>query len=209
MGLGSRRLHEVSACHATGAHLAGMHIVAVLCSPPASRPASSSRPGPAGIILFMSVLLSIGVRESALFITSRADHKRAAVRAQQGAGLHAPIRPPRARQMGLVMPAKVHRTACTPSCALPTHGGRPPAGVTAVKLILIVFVAVVGYTRGTVATLYDPPTAPYVYNPEYGAANPAFTPLIKGPTQPFFHPVGRAARTDCTALHSTAQTAAR
>ncbi|KAL4458381.1 hypothetical protein ABPG75_013246 [Micractinium tetrahymenae] len=84
----------------------------------------------AGIILFMSVLLSIGVRESALFITS----------------------------------------------------------VTVLKIVLIVFVSIVGYTRGTFATLYDPPSDPYVYNPEYGAGDPAYTAVIKGPTQPFFHP---------------------
>lgn len=64
------------------------------------------------------------------------------------------------------------------------------AGVTVVKILLIIFVSIVGFSRGSIATLYDPPTQPYEYNPAYGAENPAYTPLIKGPTQPFFHPVG-------------------
>ncbi|PSC68357.1 cationic amino acid transporter 1-like [Micractinium conductrix] len=79
----------------------------------------------AGIVLVMSLLLSLGVRESAAFIS----------------------------------------------------------GVTVFKVVLIVFISIVGYTQGTFST-YNPP---YAYS--FGATvDPALSPLMKGPGEPFFHP---------------------
>ncbi len=157
----------------------------------------------AGIIIFMSVLLSIGVRESALFITSKwlpgcrlhgspppASLRCCAQPPMRGAVLALP-RPLRPSQGRLLTPGGEPAPGSTPMLC---HAYLPlPAGATIVKIALIVFVAIVGFTRGTTATLYDPPAAPYAYTPEHGAANPAYTPLIKGPTHPFFHPVGTAA----------------
>jgi APA family basic amino acid/polyamine antiporter len=93
-----------------------------------------------GIVMLMSVLLSLGVRESSFFVSSECTGQQ-----QHMCGSNTCA----AAQLASAgaQPTSQSVIYKPPSFPLPAHD---PAGVTIIKLVLLVFVSIVGYIRGAV-----------------------------------------------------------